>query len=93
MPDKQIPTYDEIVDELGLDAMSFFHDMVSPNHPKDRGEDEASVTVPMKPVNLPNVPAGYGPAPFEPGGTTPQIAPIAAPGRHYGPVYGPGELT
>jgi hypothetical protein len=44
MPDQpapeKIPTYEEIEKELGFDAMSFFHDMVSPNDPLERGEDE-----------------------------------------------------
>lgn len=44
MPDKpdpdKIPTVEEIEKEWGYDAMSMFHSMVSPNDPKERGEDE-----------------------------------------------------
>lgn len=45
---------------------------------------QASVTIPMRPVNLPNVPAGYGPAPWT--GQSPQIAPIIPPGLGYNPT-------
>ena len=45
MPDNKphpddIPTVEEIEKEWGYDAMSMFHSMVSPNDPKERGEDE-----------------------------------------------------
>jgi hypothetical protein len=44
MPDKpdpeKIPTLEEMQEELGPDVMSFFHDMVSPNDPKERGDQE-----------------------------------------------------
>ena len=40
-PDPEdIPTLEEMQEELGPDVMSFFHDMVSPNDPKERGDEE-----------------------------------------------------
>ena len=96
MPEKpanKVPaTFEELQKMFKPEHMAFMSEMLS--EPGDTSKDEeASVTVPMKPVNLPNVPAGYGPAPFEPGAPLPQIEPIAAPGKHYAPVYGPGELA
>jgi hypothetical protein len=46
MPDKpapkpeDIPTVEEIEKQWGYDAMSMFHSMVSPDDPKEHGEDE-----------------------------------------------------
>lgn len=45
MPDKtpkpeDIPTLEEIEKEWGYDKMSMFHSMVSPDDPKEQGEDE-----------------------------------------------------
>jgi hypothetical protein len=47
MPDRtpkpeDIPTLEEIEKQLGYDAMSMFHSMVSPDDPKEQGEDESS---------------------------------------------------
>ena len=39
-PDDKIPTLEEIEQEWGFDKMSFFHDMVSPNDPEERGDEE-----------------------------------------------------
>lgn len=43
MPDKvpdKIPTFEEFTDNLGPDAMSFMHDMVSPDDPDEHGDEE-----------------------------------------------------
>ena len=43
MPDKvpdKIPTYEELEEQWGPDMMSFFHDMVSPDKPRDRENEE-----------------------------------------------------
>lgn len=45
MPDQtpkseNIPSYEEIEKEWGLDMMSFFHDMVSPDDPQERGDED-----------------------------------------------------
>jgi hypothetical protein len=37
---EKIPTFEEIKEEWGPDMMSFFHDMVSPNNPEERGPEE-----------------------------------------------------
>ena len=42
MPDKpkrKLPTYEDIERELGLDAMSFFSEMVRPDQHEEREED------------------------------------------------------
>jgi hypothetical protein len=46
MPDKtpkpeDIPTLEDIEKEWGYDKMSMFHSMVSPDDPKEHGEDES----------------------------------------------------
>lgn len=41
MPDKppdKIPTFEEFVEAMGPDAMSFMHDMVSPDDPDEHGD-------------------------------------------------------
>ena len=38
-PDK-IPTFEEMQQEIGPGMMSFFHDMVSPDDPQERGDEE-----------------------------------------------------
>lgn len=46
MPDKpapkpeDVPSYEDIEKQWGPDLMSFFHDMVSPDKPEERGEEE-----------------------------------------------------
>lgn len=45
MPDKtpnpeDIPTLEQIEKEWGYETMSMFHSMVSPNDPKERGDEE-----------------------------------------------------
>jgi hypothetical protein len=37
-PPEKIPTVEEIEKELGMDAMSMFHDMVTPDTPEERAE-------------------------------------------------------
>lgn len=51
MPDKtpkpdNIPTFEELQEQWGPDMMSFFHDMVSPDKPQDRGEDDSEESAP-----------------------------------------------
>jgi hypothetical protein len=36
---KKLPTYEDAVEKLGLDAMSFFSDMVRPDQHEEREED------------------------------------------------------
>jgi len=52
MPDKpkrKLPTYEDIERELGLDAMSFFSEMVRPDQHEERGEDSNVPTPTSRP--------------------------------------------
>jgi len=48
MPDKpkNLPSYEDIERELGMDAMSFFSDMVRPDQHEEREEDADLPTTP-----------------------------------------------
>jgi hypothetical protein len=39
-PEKKIPTLEDAIRELGPDAMSFIHDMASPEDPEEHGPEE-----------------------------------------------------
>ena len=42
-PPEKIPTLEDVQKDLGLDAMSFFHDMVTPDTPAEREENEENI--------------------------------------------------
>jgi hypothetical protein len=54
MPDKpkNLPSYEDIEQELGMDAMSFFSDMVRPDRHEEREEDADLPTTPTSEVTL-----------------------------------------